>query len=91
MMSLIVFLITGLVAGIIADTLLGRKHGWLVAMIIGVIGAWIGGFLANMLHIPSLGTGIGHWLFNVAVATVGAVILIYVLGLFRGGRPAAQA
>ena len=90
MISLIVFLITGLVAGTIADYLLGRKHGWLVAMIIGIIGAWIGGFLANMLHIPALGTGLTHWLFTVAVAVVGAVILIFVVGLFRG-RPAAQA
>jgi uncharacterized membrane protein YeaQ/YmgE (transglycosylase-associated protein family) len=43
-----------------------------------------------MLHIPALGSGITHWLFSVAVATVGAVILIFVIGLFRGGRASPQ-
>jgi uncharacterized membrane protein YeaQ/YmgE (transglycosylase-associated protein family) len=83
MIHFIVFLITGLIAGLIAEQILNRPHGWLVSMIIGVIGAWIGGFLAGLLHIPAIGKGLIHWVFEIAVATVGAVVLLYVLGLFR--------
>lgn len=87
MIYFIAFLITGLVAGLIADRVLKQPHGILMSMVIGVIGAWIGGFLAGLLHIPSIGTGLVHWAFEIAVATVGAIALLYIVGMFRK-RPA---
>jgi uncharacterized membrane protein YeaQ/YmgE (transglycosylase-associated protein family) len=91
MIHLIVFLITGLIAGVIADHLMGRRHGWLVAMIIGIVGGLIGGWLAAhfhvaaRLHLPA--TGAVHWLVEVAIAVIGAVLLLFVLGLFRRRGP----
>ncbi|HEY1750048.1 MAG TPA: GlsB/YeaQ/YmgE family stress response membrane protein [Caulobacteraceae bacterium] len=91
LLHIVVYLITGLVAGVIADNLMGRRHGWVVAMIIGVIGGIIGGWLANhfhlaaKLHLPANGTM--HWLVEVVIAVAGAVILLFVLGLFRRRGP----
>lgn len=91
MIHLIVFLITGLIAGIVADNLMGRRHGWLVAMIIGIVGGIIGGWLATHFHIAAAlhlpATGMVHWFVEVAIAVVGAVLLLFVLGLFRRRGP----
>jgi uncharacterized membrane protein YeaQ/YmgE (transglycosylase-associated protein family) len=91
MIHFIVFLITGLVAGVIADHLMGRRHGWLVAMIIGLIGGLIGGWLATHFHVAARlhlhAGGIEGWLIEVAIAVVGAVLLLFVLGLFRRRGP----
>ena len=91
MIHILVFLLTGLVAGVIADSVMGRRHGWLVAMIIGIIGGVIGGWLAQhfrlaaKLHLPA--AGLEHWAVEVAVAVIGAVLLLFVLGLFRRRGP----
>lgn len=91
MIHIIVFLLTGLVAGVIADSLMGRRHGWLVAMIIGLIGGLIGGWLAQHFHVAARlhihASGIENWLIEVAIAVVGAVLLLFVLGLFRRRGP----
>jgi uncharacterized membrane protein YeaQ/YmgE (transglycosylase-associated protein family) len=91
MVHFIVFLITGLVAGVIADHLMGRRHGWLVAMIIGLIGGAIGGWLATHFHVAARlhlhPRGIESWLVEVAIAVIGAVLLLFVLGLFRRRGP----
>jgi uncharacterized membrane protein YeaQ/YmgE (transglycosylase-associated protein family) len=83
MLHFLSFIITGLVAGLIAERVMSRPHGILISIVIGVIGAWIGGFLAGMLHISLPGAGIGHWILEVLVAAAGAIILLWVLGLFR--------
>jgi len=83
MLHFLSFIITGLIAGLIAERVMSRPHGILISIVIGVIGAWIGGFLAGMLHINLPGGGMGHWVLEVAVAVVGAIILLWVLGLFR--------
>ena len=91
MIHILVFLVTGLVAGIIADHLMGRRHGWLVAMIIGLIGGVIGGWLATHFHVVERlhlhANGLEGWAIEVAIAVVGAVILLFVLGLFRRRGP----
>jgi uncharacterized membrane protein YeaQ/YmgE (transglycosylase-associated protein family) len=78
--SLLWFLLIGLVAGWLAGLIMkGRGFGWLVDMIVGVIGALIGGFVFGHLGI-SLGSGD---LGALVSATVGAVILLFLLKLLK--------
>lgn len=86
MVHLIFVAVTGLIAGLIADRIMKRSHGVIVNIIIGIAGAWIGGFLVGLIHLQSVGTGLVQWLFEVAVASVGAVVLLFVLGLFTSPR-----
>ena len=92
MLHLLGTLVIGLIAGEIADRVMGRKHGMIVAMIIGLIGGGIGWFLVNhthvlqMAHIVVPAHGVMSWAIALGVAVIGAIILIFVLGLFRGGR-----
>ena len=76
-------LFIGALAGIIADKVMKTNHGLLMNIIIGIIGSYIGAFLANLLGIQ-LGEIFQGWFWgNLLVAAVGAVVLIWILRLLR--------
>jgi uncharacterized membrane protein YeaQ/YmgE (transglycosylase-associated protein family) len=77
--GLIAFLLIGLVAGWLAGNLMkGGGFGLVGNMVIGVIGAFFGGFLFGILGISSAGL-IG----SIVTATVGAIALLYVVKLIK--------
>ena len=79
--SLLVFLIVGLVAGWLAGKIMrGSGFGIIGDIIVGVIGAFIGGWLWGQLHLPTIGN---FWINAIVTATVGAVILLFILRLIR--------
>ena len=50
--SILVFIIVGLIAGFLASlVVMGRGRGWFWNLIIGVVGAIFGGWLAGVLHV----------------------------------------
>jgi uncharacterized membrane protein YeaQ/YmgE (transglycosylase-associated protein family) len=82
-MDLITWLIVGLIAGVLASLLVGSGGGIIVDMVVGVVGAFIGGWLFSAAgwHAPFSGLA-----GTIAIAFVGSVILLVVLHLIRG-RP----
>jgi uncharacterized membrane protein YeaQ/YmgE (transglycosylase-associated protein family) len=82
-MSILAWIILGLVAGLIANALIpGRRtQGLIVTCVIGILGALAGGWLATQLfHIHTL-----HGFFNLSTwitAIVGAAILLLLFHLF---------
>ena len=77
-------LFIGALAGIIADKVMKTNHGLLMNIVIGIIGSYIGAFLANALGIQ-LGEIFSGWFWgNLIVAAIGAVVLIWALRLVRG-------
>ena len=83
-MGFIVFLIVGLIAGALAKAITpgtaNEPGGWFMTMILGVVGAFIGGLLS--------GTSGSFSLMGVLFATVGAVILLLGMRLLTGRRAA---
>jgi uncharacterized membrane protein YeaQ/YmgE (transglycosylase-associated protein family) len=71
-------LIIGILAGWIAERVMDRNHGLITNLVVGVIGSFIGAFLAHALGF----TYAGFWA-SLAVSAVGAVVLLFLLGLFR--------
>ncbi|HQR89864.1 MAG: hypothetical protein B7Z44_11445 [Caulobacter sp. 12-67-6] len=71
----------GIFAGWFADLVLGRRHSLFFKLLIGVIGAFIGVFIAQRLELPLA----GFW-GGLIVASIGATLFLAVLGLIR--RPA---
>ena len=83
--DVVVFIVVGLIAGFLASRLVfGKGRGWLFDIIIGIVGAFIGGWLAGLLHI-SINIGI-PFLNQIIIAFVGAVILLLVWRLVFGRR-----
>jgi uncharacterized membrane protein YeaQ/YmgE (transglycosylase-associated protein family) len=77
--NIILFLLIGMAAGWLAGQVLkGRGFGLVENLIIGVIGALIGGFVFG-----ALGVNGGGLLGQLIAATVGAIILLYLLKLIR--------
>ena len=72
-MSLIIFLIIGLIAGALASYIMGRKQDLLVYLLIGIIGAVVGGLLAGVIGIAAYGP-IGQ----IIIATLGAILCLWV-------------
>ena len=83
-MSVIACVFVGIIAGWLAEHIMGRDHGLITNLIVGVIGALIGGFLTTTLL--GLRYDEGFNLASIAVATVGAVVLLAVFGGMRRSR-----
>ena len=81
--SLLIILFVGLVAGWLAGQVVrGAGLGLVGDLIVGILGAFIGSWLLPQLHI-ALGDGILAEILN---AAIGAILLLLVIGLVRGGR-----
>lgn len=89
MLNFISWLIFGAVAGWLASLIMktNRSQGLLTDIIVGIVGAFIGGFIATQL----LGINVGdpNSVFNITallVAVVGAVILLAIVKAVTGRR-----
>jgi uncharacterized membrane protein YeaQ/YmgE (transglycosylase-associated protein family) len=79
--SVIAWIVIGLIAGWLAGTISrGRGFGCIADIILGMVGAILGGWIFMKLNIQG-----GGLLFSIAAATVGAVILVSVARIFSGG------
>ena len=63
----------------------GSGYGVLMDMVIGLIGALIGGFLSS--HLGLGGVGEHGLIISICIAVLGAVILTWILRLITGSRP----
>jgi uncharacterized membrane protein YeaQ/YmgE (transglycosylase-associated protein family) len=77
-MQLLWFLLIGLAAGWLASAVMGSRFGLIGDLIIGVIGAFVGGFLFSLFGFSSAGL-----LGSLITAFVGAVVLILILRVAR--------
>ena len=85
-MDLLTWLIVGLVAGVLASLVMGGSgYGLIGDIVIGIVGAFVGGWLFRQLGVHSPISGLGGVIF---IAFVGALVLIFLLRLIRSGRGA---
>ncbi len=86
-MSILWMILLGLVAGALAKLIMPGDDpgGIIVTIIIGIVGAFIGGFVFNLLGSSGV-TGFNIW--SLIVATIGAIILLAIYRAFAGNRMA---
>jgi len=77
-MGFIVFLIIGAVAGWLASTFMKQERSIVMNMIIGVVGAFVGGFLGGIIGLTATG-----FIGSIIMATIGAVVLLWVIGKIK--------
>lgn len=86
LISLIGWIITGGIAGYLASLLLrAGRHGCLINIALGIIGALVGGFVMGRFLLPGGLTGVG-FIDAVINATVGAVIVLVLIEILLPGR-----
>ena len=83
-MSIIGWIVLGLIAGFIASHLVNRRgEGFLLDIVLGVIGAIVGGWLFSAFG----GIGVtGFNLYSMVVAVIGAIIVLLIYHAFAGRR-----
>jgi uncharacterized membrane protein YeaQ/YmgE (transglycosylase-associated protein family) len=85
--GIIAWIIIGLLAGWITGKLMkGSGFGFWMDMIVGLVGALIGGFLSRLVGFGGIGQ---HGLImSIVIAVIGAVLLTWVVRLITGNRGA---
>lgn len=76
--GIIGWIVIGIAAGFVAEKVMNRDHGLLTNLLVGVVGALLGGWIAGLI-----GLSFGGWLGSFIVATVGAILLLFLLGLIK--------
>jgi uncharacterized membrane protein YeaQ/YmgE (transglycosylase-associated protein family) len=78
--TLLLWIAVGLVAGWLASAVVGGGYGVIGDIVIGVVGAFLGGFLFRSLHLGTPFHGIAGTIF---VAFIGAIVLLLILRLIH--------
>lgn len=86
-MDLLTWLIVGLVAGVLAGLLVGGV-GLVGDIIVGIVGAFFGGWIFKQLGVTTPFEGLAGTIFT---AFVGAVVLLFILHLVWRGRGPRRA
>jgi uncharacterized membrane protein YeaQ/YmgE (transglycosylase-associated protein family) len=73
-MNFLVWIIFGAIAGYIASIVMKNGHGVLEDIILGIVGAFLGGFIMNALGQEGI---TGFNLYSFVIAIIGASILIF--------------
>ncbi len=81
-MDIVTWLIVGLIAGVLAALLVGGV-GLIGDIIVGIVGAFVGGWIFDQLGVETPFSGLAGTIFT---AFIGAVVLLFVLHLVMRGR-----
>ncbi|MCB0103923.1 MAG: GlsB/YeaQ/YmgE family stress response membrane protein [Anaerolineales bacterium] len=86
LVEIIIWIFFGALAGWIASIITGKNKqmGAMENIVSGIAGAFLGGFILENFFSTDGFTGLNVYSFIVAI--LGAVVLIWLVGLFRGGR-----
>lgn len=80
-MGLLFWLLIGAIAGWLAGELMrGRGFGVIGNIIVGIVGALVGGFLFDVLGLAPNAGMVG----SLITATIGAIVLLFLVGMLRG-------
>jgi uncharacterized membrane protein YeaQ/YmgE (transglycosylase-associated protein family) len=84
-MGIIMWVIFGALVGWIASMIMrtDAQQGAIMNIVVGIVGAFLGGFLSTLLGGPGVS---GFNLVSIIVAVLGAVVLLFLVRLFTGGR-----
>lgn len=84
-MSIIAWIILGLIAGFIASKIVNKKgEGLLLDIVLGIVGALVGGWLFHAFGAAGV-TGLN--LYSLLVAVVGAIVLLVIYHAIVGRKP----
>jgi uncharacterized membrane protein YeaQ/YmgE (transglycosylase-associated protein family) len=83
--GIIAWIIIGAIAGWLTGKLMkGSGFGFIMDMVVGLIGAMVGGFISY--HLGLGGVGDHGLIMSIVIAVIGAVILTWLLRLVTGGK-----
>ena len=88
-MGIIAWIVLGAIAGFITNLIMGGGESVLATIILGIVGAVVGGYLAGTVLKVADVTGIN--VESIVVAVIGGVVVVAVYRMLMGGRSSTQA
>ena len=88
-MGIIAWIVVGAIAGFLASKIMGTSEGLLMMIVLGIVGAVVGGFIAST--VLKIGSVDGIDIESIIIATLGAIAVIFVTGFARGSRGLKRA
>ncbi|WP_152362968.1 GlsB/YeaQ/YmgE family stress response membrane protein [Microlunatus speluncae] len=90
-MSFFSYIIVGLVMGTLAKAILpGRVNGgWISTLVVGVVGAIVGGFIGDMIFNRGLSGFFSLWTWVLALA--GSLVVLALYGVIKGRKSSARS
>jgi uncharacterized membrane protein YeaQ/YmgE (transglycosylase-associated protein family) len=85
-MGIIAWIVLGAIAGWITNMIMGGKEGVIATIILGIVGAVVGGWLAGTVLKVADVTGVN--IESIVVAVVGAIIVVAIYRMVAGRRTA---
>ena len=86
-MGIIAWIVLGAIAGFITNLIMGGREGVIATVVLGIIGALVGGYLAGTVLKVADVTGVN--VESIVVAVIGAVIVVAVYRMLAGRRATA--
>jgi uncharacterized membrane protein YeaQ/YmgE (transglycosylase-associated protein family) len=83
-MSFIAWIVVGGIAGFLASQVMRARESLLMMIVLGIVGALVGGFLAQAVFHKGDVSGIN--IESIVIATLGAILVIFVVHLATGSR-----
>jgi uncharacterized membrane protein YeaQ/YmgE (transglycosylase-associated protein family) len=83
-MGFIAWIVVGAIAGFLANQVTGAREGLLMMIVLGIVGGLVGGFIATEVFHRGSVDAIN--LESIFIATLGAILVVLVVGALRGGR-----
>jgi uncharacterized membrane protein YeaQ/YmgE (transglycosylase-associated protein family) len=78
-MGFIAWIVVGAIAGFLANLIMGSSKGLLMMVVLGIVGGLVGGFVAT--SVLEMGSVNGINLESIFIATLGAIAVLFVVGL----------
>jgi uncharacterized membrane protein YeaQ/YmgE (transglycosylase-associated protein family) len=85
--TLLLWIVVGLVAGWLASAVVGGGYGVVGDIVVGIVGAFVGGLVFRRFHI---GMPFGGLAGRIFVAFIGAILLLLILRLIRSASTRAR-
>ena len=77
------WILVGLVAGWLTGKIMkGGGYGFFVDILLGIVGAFVGGFVAGHLGFAAA----GGMIYTILIATAGAILVVFLFRLITGNR-----
>jgi uncharacterized membrane protein YeaQ/YmgE (transglycosylase-associated protein family) len=82
-MGFIAWIVVGAIAGFLANQVMGSREGLIMMVVLGIVGGLVGGFIAT--NVFKMGSVDGINVESIFIATLGAILVVFVVNALRGG------
>ena len=86
MITILLWLLFGALVGWLAGIIMKSKKSLLGNIVLGIVGSFVGGFIASLLGFGSLSGGFSFDIINIIISVAGACLVIYIARALKGKR-----